>query len=530
MCILCKNKKTEIPNVNLKASIQSDVNKSGLSNTINIYNEVSFCNEDFKSPLYYVDGAVKATTGYTTTACSGVTSATTYSISGCSAVFNVSEITDFDLTFVITGNTQYSGYTGDFCHHIFDLSKIQQNTYVTKQNSVLSNCYQFSGITGSSVVTNILSSDLGVKDAQYFIKDYNNFYTKNCLTKLLINTFDVTSQTTSDLYSDGWYFITVTNPEKPSLVKMIRTDLINSSVLVNEVISIVDGQSSIFKVNGTPLNNKMIVYVNGIQLTEGYDWTPVIGSVGFIQLLTGTIESRDRLTVTYLSLLNSAEDIFNLNETQLSTDAFIVDTIYTGATSASTVPILNYNPTENKQEILLTNSVSQLPSIIFVVNGVTLTENVDYYKSSTNNRKIILDPKVVLKIGDYVSAFYMIDDSLSFLDLGYFRTLEPNLDWSVPTSYANYSSNNGKFLLQVTTSDDVNFDTPIQQKYVDFIQTKTNYTQKLDLLPTNLGNKFLFRIYFFKHYNILFDNVITTRSVSDVGTFTVNINYSNNSY
>ena len=77
MCILCKNKKTDIPTVNTDQAIQTDIDRSGLSNIFNISNMVNVCNEEFKQPLYYMDGTVKLTTGYTTTACSGVTTATT---------------------------------------------------------------------------------------------------------------------------------------------------------------------------------------------------------------------------------------------------------------------------------------------------------------------------------------------------------------------------------------------------------------------------------------------------------------------
>jgi hypothetical protein len=525
MCILCKNKKTNIPTVNTESLIQTDVDRSGLSNVYNIYNEFGVCDEVFKNPLFYMDGAVKATTGYTTSACSGVTTATTYSVSGCSAVYNLSEIDDFDLTFNITGNTEYTGYTGNFCYHTFPLIA-RETDYVTKNDSVLTNCFNFFTITSSTVTTNIGVTDLPREDKQYFIKDFNKFRTKNCFTKLLINTFDLTTQPLDQLYDTGWYFT-----DKPLLLQANTSNLVNSSVIRTEIAQIVDGQTSTFQINGIPLNNKMVVYVNGIQLTEGPDWETVTNNVGLIRLKTGVLEpNKDVVMIMYLDLTRDTEDIFNLNEDYLNTDAFIVSTILTGATSATTVPLLNYNSVKNRQEVLLTKPIKNESSLLFVVNGVTLNLNIDFYFSSSDNKKLIMDPKTILKVGDAISTFYLTDESAEFLDVGIFRTLKPTLNWFTPETYQQYLSKNGKFLLQVTTSKDTEFSNPIQQIYVDYIQNQLDYSQELLELPTDMGENFIFRVYFFKDYPILFNNIITTRNVSETGSFRVNINYAKNSY
>lgn len=533
MCILCKKTITNLPTVDINQSIQTDVDRSGLSNIYNISNTVNFCNEEFKQPLYYMDGTVKATTGYTTTACSGVTTATTYSISGCSAVYNLSETDSFDITFNITGNTEYTGYTGSFCYHTFDLDQLnKQLDYVTQNDSVLTDCFTFSTITGNTIVDTINKGQLPVKDAQYFLKDYSKFNTRNCPTKLLINTFNLSTYLKEDLFSEGWYFITVTNPDKPQLNRNSLSNLVNDSILKTENVFIEDGQTTIFKINGIPLNNKMIVSVNGVQLTEGADWVSSTDNVGLIEFVSGYLDPQnDILTVTYLDLQKSTEDIFNLNEDYLEMDAFIVsgitnDVVYSGASR----PSVNYNTIKSRQELLTTQQIKSGSYVIFVINGVTMTENVDYYRSNSDDRRLIMDPKTIISVGDSISVFYLTDSSSEYLDLGFFRTLKPTLNWYVPESYDQYLSKNGKFLLQITTKGDDNFQSPIQQKLVDFTQRQSFYSQELDELPTNLGQNFLFRVYFFKNYPILFGNEITTRNVSDTGAFEVNINYSKNSY
>lgn len=546
MCILCKNKKNEIPEVDVDILIQQDVDRDGLSNIYNIGNQVGVCNEVFMDPLYYMDGTIKPTTGYTTTACSGYTTGDTYSVSGCSAVYNLSEIDDFDITFNITGNTAYTGYTGQFCYHTFDLFNLGQDIdYITQFDSVISNCFDYSGITGNTIVDTIGVDKLPYADAQYFIQDYNKFFTQECPTKLLINTFDLTTQFTADTYSNGWYFVTTINPESATITQNDNIDLSDNAVLRTENIELFEGMTTVFTIKGTPLNNEMIVHVNGIQLLNGVDWEAISGQTGAFEILTGELEpTKDILTVTYLTLINQASlgdidvgsefpDIYNLNEIYLKLDSFIVNSITTGTTTATTItttPIVNYNPTKNRQEILLTAPIRSLSSIIFVVNGVRLTKNIDYYISRTDNRKLILDVNTIIKLDDDISIFYYTDESEFYTELGYFRTDTPTIEWNVPISYSAYTSDNGKFLVQVTTRDDNQFLTPVQQKFVDYEQGVYDYTTELDPLPTNLGQKFLVRVYFFKDYHILFDNVITTRSVSNIASFSINSEYIENTY
>lgn len=546
MCILCKNKKNEIPEVDVDILIQQDVDRDGLSNIYNIGNQVGVCNEVFMDPLYYMDGTIKPTTGYTTTACSGYTTGDTYSVSGCSAVYNLSEIDDFGITFNITGNTAYTGYTGQFCYHTFDLFNLGQDIdYITQFDSVISNCFDYSGITGNTIVDTIGVDKLPYADAQYFIQDYNKFFTQECPTKLLINTFDLTTQFTADTYSNGWYFVTTINPESATITQNDNIDLSDNAVLRTENIELFEGMTTVFTIKGTPLNNEMIVHVNGIQLLNGVDWESISGQTGAFEILTGELEpTKDILTVTYLTLINQASlgdidvgsefpDIYNLNEIYLKLDSFIVNSITTGTTTATTItttPIVNYNPTKNRQEILLTAPIRSLSSIIFVVNGVRLTKNIDYYISRTDNRKLILDVNTIIKLDDDISIFYYTDESEFYTELGYFRTDTPTIEWNVPISYSAYTSDNGKFLVQVTTRDDNQFLTPVQQKFVDYEQGVYDYTTELDPLPTNLGQKFLVRVYFFKDYHILFDNVITTRSVSNIASFSINSEYIENTY
>ncbi len=533
MCILCKKRVDSLP-VTLPSELSKlEVDRNGLSNVYNIKNDLNVCNEVFRNPLYVLDGTTKATSGYTTTACSGITTASTYTTSGCTAVYNLSEIDEFDLTFNITGNTEYTGYTGNFCYHTFDIQDfIGSEGIVHGQKSKLSNCTPYYKITGHSLNETIVQGDLPKKDAQYILKDFNLFKTQKCDDKLEIDTFKLTTQTVDDMFSEGNYFITVTNPDKPLINFSVNDDPLTTSSLITERVDLAEGQTTIFQIKGKPMGNQFLVTVNGVQITEGQDYITIPDYVGMFEIVNGELEPfLDTLTVTYINNTMNGEDIFNLNEDYLQKDSFIVTGITNDiTTSASTRPSINYNPSRERQEILLSSPLKALADVILTVNGVTLTRNVEYYHSSTDNKKLIMDPKYPIKIKDAISIFYLTDDTADMMDLGFYRTLTPTVNWAAPESYSQYLNKDGKFIVQITTHDDSKFESVIQSYDVDFEQLNNIYELTLDELPTDLGKKFLIRVFFFKNFNILFNNIITTRAVSDTASFSVNVEYGKNSY
>ena len=96
----------------------------GLNNVNNLNPEINFCQEIFLNPEYYVTGAIKLVSGYTTT----LTGCTT----GTTGIYNLDYTGDITLDFVITGETNYRDYEGNFCLKTFD-----------KRNSFLfCNCFK----------------------------------------------------------------------------------------------------------------------------------------------------------------------------------------------------------------------------------------------------------------------------------------------------------------------------------------------------------------------------------------------------
>jgi hypothetical protein len=528
MCILCKNKK-DIPFIEPISVIDQELDRDlGLSNVYNISNDLGVCAEPFHMPLFTMSGTEKPFSG-TTSGCSGYFTGAT-SAHTCDAVYNLSELDEFDITFSITGGTDYTGYTGYFCYVTIARStspSITEKNYITKDDSILTRCFQYSGITGNTIVDTITKTDLPFRDDEYMIRPYNFYTNQECAVGSIVDTFLLETQSAVFNYETDWYYTTVTNPPKPTLAFSNTDDVArNNVVLQTERIEINDGMTTVFTSIGRALNNKYIVMVNGVTLTEGYDYT-VEGRI--ITFISGSLEpDRDTLQIAYLSVNSETLDIVNDVETYLKTDSFIMTGSTSGVTESNDTNFVNYNPIRDRYEIFLENIADEQSDMFLVINGVTLTNKADYFLSTSDPQKIILDPNTVVNNGDHISIFYFTQNVFFRGDLGYLRTETPVLNWYIEED-VNILTANGKFLVQVTTKDDKNFQTPLQSIYTDYTFGETLYSQQLNPLGTVI-DEYIYRIIFFKDYIAVFDNKITTRTISDNGSFKLNLEYIKNTY
>lgn len=523
MSILCKNKEP-IPFIPPSDVIDNELQKDlGLSNVYNIPNSVDVCMEPFNSSTYYVDGATRPASG-TTSGCSGYFTGAT-SASTCYAVYNLSEIDDFDLTFNFTGGTDYTGYTGFFCYATFPRSGVNSKRFLLKSDSLLTRCFEYSGITGNTLVDTISKSDLPLKDDEYTIKSYDVYYNQICAEGTSIDTFLIESQTPNFNYEKDWYYTTVINPPTPQLGLGVD-ELRGGLNFIIESKNVLPGQTTVFDVNNRALNNEYLITVNGIALSKGFDYT-IDGSL--VTLISGELEAgRDKLQIMYFSIPEETLDLVNDNENYLTLDSFIFTGTTTGVTSGNETNFVNYNPTKNRNEIFLRYPADPRSDINLIINGVTLLLNKEYFISSSNPQKLILDPSITLEVGDSISSFYFVSNIFYLGDLGYLRTDTPTIPWSIPNT-TNLPSSRGKFLVQVTDKPDTNFNNPIQSKFVDYIFGVYDYELILDPLGATIED-YIYRVIFFKDYVAVFDNNITTRSISDTGSFTLNLEYINNIY
>lgn len=480
----------------------------GLSNIYNVNSVTNFCFESFNGPTYFLSGATKAITG-TTSPCSGTPT-------NCYAVYNFSEIDDFDLNFIITGSTDYTGYTGEFCYKVYNRTNFNTKTTTKLLNittPTYESCINFSAITSNTITQNFSISKLPFLDNDYMLRSYYKFTPKNCV-KNEINTWDTVTQLNKFDYDYDWYFLTVRNPPTPAIVSTVG-DLINRVTLYQEIIQGSNFQN-FFTLGNQPIDNKINLYVNGIRLTEGLDYNlntskfPNVRPI--VEILSGNIESEDIITIVYLigpqsfltALGQSRTDLFEIETFQV--------TGFTTNITASTVNIINTNTVKGTQEAFLTKDFDPLSDVVVVVNGVTLKEDIEYYKSSTTPNKIIFNPNfTTIKIGDIVSFWYFTTKLSNKYDLGTLDKNSVRIQWSVDR-LPQQDYNTGEFVLEVTEKSDTNWTSLFYTNKIPYVNNIGVYENNVINLLVNKDYKF--RVIFEKTYkNILNEDIITSSEV-----------------
>jgi hypothetical protein len=495
---LCKTKENKY----LDNPFDRDI---GLSNIYNINSVTNFCFEPFNGPTYNLSGATKAITG-ATSPCSGTPT-------NCYAVYNLSEVDSFDLTFNFTGSTEYTGYTGSFCYKIFDRKDFTLNIAnkgLNNVDAVYEKCFDFSAITSTTITENLAIGEIPFTNTDYLLRNYYKFIPKECGTNE-IDTWVTSPQLNNFNYDFDWYFLTIKNPPTPVITTTFG-DVINNVTLIQETIPTNNYENN-FVLSNQPIDNKVNLYVNGVRLTENVDYTLDTSqfprTYPVVKILTADIEVRDVITVVYLVGPQS----FVTELGQLKNDLFEIDTFsvtgFTSGVTASTINIVNQNTIKGTQEVFLTNNFDPQSNIVGVLNGVTLTEDLDFYRSRTTPNKIIFNPKyMTIKVGDILSFWYFKTTLGDRNNLGTLNTDSVRIQWTVdPLPEQRYNS--GIFVLDVTETSDTNWTSLFYSNSINYIESSKVYENLVDNLDVN--KEYKFRITFYKTYkNLLNEDIINS--------------------
>ena len=481
----------------------------GLSNIYNIKSDTNFCFESFEGPTYWLSGATKAITG-TTTPCSGTPT-------NCYAVYNFSEIDDFNLKFNFTGSTQYSAYTGEFCYRIYG----RKDYVINNANKSLRNvtpsfekCTAFSAITASTIDNIIGLGSLQNTNNDYMVRSYYKLNLKEC-SKNTVNTWKTSTQLNNFNFDWDWYFTTVTNPEPPTIVEIPSEELTKVSMVQETVLG--KNYNNYFNLNNFPIGgNEINLYVNGVRLSQGLDYSVDTSmyprATPIINIFSANIESTDVITIVYL--VGPQSFITALG--QFKNELFNIDTFkvtgFTTNVTASTVNIVNDNTIKGTQEVFLTSDFDEQSTVVTVLNGVKLFDGIEFFKSSTTPNKIIFNPNyVTIKVGDILSFWYFKTKLDVYNDIGTLDKNSVTIRWTQqPIREPVY--NTGIFTLEVTEKSDTTWSSLFYTENVKYNENSSTYQSTVTDLLVNKDYKF--RIIFKKYYkNILNENIITSSNV-----------------
>ena len=548
----------------------------GLNNVYNVQTNINVCSEVFNGPEYYVSGATKltvlsttstgCTTGFTTNtytnltcpsgyklsagtnycyfitgATTATTTATTVVVTENLAIYNLDYTPNFDVSFKITGDTSFTAYTGSFCYKIFPKKYFDVNPPVkllTNGSESFNVCVPFSNITGFSVTQQFLSGNTSKTWNEYLIRPYYTFKSKDCNKGQNYNTWTSSAQLNQFNNETDFYFMTVINPPKPELAgptlpSLPSYNFIQDTLLINGISGpqgpqAINNQLNYFVLKSTPVSQNIMLFLNGVKLTEGSDYNLIyyngLLAPPVVEISVAPIKSTDWLVANYL--------VGPPNPLSGPLNQWFVNTIYVTGITTNINPgyttSINYNSTTGNQEMYLTQPIDPNNAIFLTINGVEMVENQQFFKSTSIDNMIIFDKTYanLILTGDVVSVFTVSKDFIyGGYDYGQLSSNEFTANWVVPTSLPQNVTSN--FKVQVALKSDSGYTSVYYEKTLPFVNGVGNYTSTVTSIALN--NDYRFRVINEATYNAYLNNKIKTCSSSE-GFFSTTSRYINNTY
>jgi hypothetical protein len=167
-----------------------------------------------------------------------------------------------------------------------------------------------------------------------------------------------------------------------------------------------------------------IISLNGLTLTETLDYeisATTLDTGTIIRLnLNGDTFNGDVLTYAW----TNAETRNNIRSEGFE----VTSVIESGTTGNQGSNSVYYNTTTNKFELYLDLTPVNGNDIIVTLNGVTLANNIDYYQSISDSKRIILNGDLL--IGDVVNMYYVTNNA----NQGDVTSTSFTINWSIPSA------------------------------------------------------------------------------------------------
>lgn len=442
----------------------------------------------FESPLFNISGASKIN-------CTGTT--------GTSYV--ISTATTIPLTFQFTANTNtFTANSATFKYEVYKFDVITQSFILPPVYK--SDIIQYSSISATSATTQFIPLSGISLDGEYLVKGYYMFSTCTEFMNRLGKTIDTISYRSGSqfgLYDKNldYYFIALKNAEIPHLATN-GSNTPAANKLFQQIILPVAGQESINITNSYA--GTFIITLNGLVLAPNYDYTFTGSVVTFNQKLVFD----DIITVIYTTAGGN----------NLVGDNILVNSkIVSGNTNNQTTNSVYFDTTTGKYEIFTTVTPSNNGGIIVMLNGVTLASGIDYYQSTSNPKRIILEGN--LMPDDIITIVYFpITDVVNGL-----ITNTPTIVWGITPAPQQV---NGYFSLEVSTGK--TFTTLFSSGDTPYVIGQSIYSDSF-IASGAVGTILYYRIKNQKNFVTLCGNIVSSTVYSEIIPITIQTN-SINSY
>ena len=417
-------------------------------------------------------------------------------------------------TFTFTGNT--STFLDTNASFKYEVYRYLSNSNVFKLPAVYkSDVIPYSTFSATSAITvSIPTSNLGL-DGEYIIKGY--FESEACTDFLgrLGKKLDTSLYKTTGVYGiyepeTDYYFLAMKEAETPVFNGTSSDEAIYSPISLYQQVIYVDftqegnyspeaddySETSLYERTGSTFvlsseyNGDVMVTLNGLTLAKDIDYT----LSGQVLTFLGPISNNDVITLFYTRTTTT---------TLVSNTVLVNTTIPSGATDSQGTSKYYYNTTTGKYEVYTTNEPINGGRIIVMLNGVTLADGIDYYRSTSNEKRIILNGS--LMIGDILNLIYY---PKAVVIEGITQT-NTYVGWNIENGP---TLQNGEFSLQY--SSDINFSSYVTSAVVPYQINVTDYGAILSL-SGDVGTKLYYRVKNTKNFESICGDPIQSIAYSE---------------
>ena len=338
-------------------------------------------------------------------------------------------------------------------------------------------------------------------------------------------------------------FISVSNPPKPYIMfsdtpKVLNSGDISTSTsdslsedlgidnteieLVVESLPVTSSGQTEYYLSQDPIGD-VCLSVNGVTLIKDIEYIKDQRKLTIIvdKTIANTvnIKTTDEVVATYVKG-TSIKGFISETNTVPSTGVLTGGTLegitynvfnYNTGTSYTSGYVTGFSEYYTSQPVTLPKD--NITNVILLVNGVRLTPNQDYFRSTSNNQRLIFNPNIKLIAGDIVNVYYLTN--LRGIYSGSLDTPFKEVFWNVSPPP---QTSNGTFAIEVTSSGDTSFLSASTVDTVNYQVGVSQYSAKIGPY-TELYQKYLYRVTNTRTYISPSGSTITTTATSLTNKF-----------
>lgn len=384
------------------------------------------------------------------------------------------------------------GFTGE-------IYKYDKNLQQFTNSSVYTFDIPFETLSGNNI-NNITIPLSNIGEGEFIIKGYYQYNINTLVAKQLgyrkntINTYKRGEEYNLYTPNTDWYFLNLFKADNP----IFNNDTpITPQTINNLVVESVFTQSgnTIYEVGGL---SDPIVSFNGSVLFKDVEYSAITTGVTPVIQLNFIPEENQILTYAYVRNSN-ANDLFG--------DTYTISSPIKSGDTESHVNTdrVYYNTDQNKFEFYL--SSPPFGDVIMSINGSVLSNEIEYFLSETNNKRIIFT--IPLQVGDIIEAFYTPQAAV----IGEIPNNRPTISWSI-IDFPN--NTDGRFTVQFAAVDDENFENILYSFQTDYVLGQRSYSLETFLDGAQAGDEYLYRVKNEKFYQPIIGETIYTFGYSDI--------------